>query len=92
MNLDIINDIRSINDLKQNTSMIIKQIHETRRPIVLTNDGKAEAVLLDAEEYEKISQAFNLLKLLIPAEKDIQDGNHTRAEDFFKSFKNEKNI
>jgi prevent-host-death family protein len=92
MTSSITEDIRSITDLKRNTSSILEQIHTTKRPIVLTVNGKAEAVLLSAKEYEKISNAFNLLKLLIPAEEDIINKRYKEARTFFKEFKRGKKI
>jgi len=92
MAISITEDIRSITDLKRNTNSVLAQIHRTKRPIVLTVNGKAEAVLLDAKEYEKITNAFNLLKLLAPAEEDIKEGKYTEAKDFFKEFKRGKEI
>lgn len=92
MIISITEDIRSITDLKRNTNSVLAQIHKTKRPIVLTVNGKAEAVLLDAKEYEKITNAFNLLKLLVPAEQDIKEGNYSEAKDFFKEFKCAKEI
>ncbi|MDL1982692.1 MAG: type II toxin-antitoxin system Phd/YefM family antitoxin [Deltaproteobacteria bacterium] len=92
MSLSITQDIRSITDLKRNTNSVLKQIHKTKRPVVLTVNGKAEAVLIDAKEYEKITNAFNLLKLLVPAEGDISNGRYKEAKKFFKEFKFEKEI
>ena len=92
MTINIIEDIRSITDLKRNTNSVLEQIHKTKRPVVLTKNGKAEAVLLDAKEYEKISQAFNLLKLLAPAEEDVSAGRYQEAADFFREFKRGKEI
>ena len=92
MILSITEDIRSITDLKRNTNSVLEQIHETKRPVVLTVNGKAEAVLMDAKEYEKITNAFNLLKLLIPAEEDINNKRYTEAKAFFKEFKIDKKI
>jgi len=92
MALSITEDIRSITDLKRNTNSVLEQIHKTKRPVVLTVNGKAEAVLLAAHEYEKIASTFNLLKLLIPAEEDISSNRHLEAKAFFKDFKREKNI
>ena len=63
-----------------------------KSPVVLTVNGKAEAVLMDAGEYEKITGALNLLKLLIPAEEDIRSGRHAEAAAFFKEFKRARNI
>lgn len=92
MTLSITEDIRSITELKRKTKLILKQIHKTKRPVVLTVNGKAEAVLVDAKEYEKISNAFNLLKLIAPAEEDISDGRHKKARAFFRKFKHDKKI
>lgn len=92
MTLSITEDIRSITDLKRNTNSVLEQIHKTKRPVVLTVNGKAEAVLLAAKEYEKIANAFNLLKLLISAEEDISNNRYTEARSFFKEFKRGKKI
>ena len=92
MTLSITEDIRSITELKRKTNSILDQIHETKRPVVLTVNGKAEAVLMDAKEYEKITKAFSLLKLLLPAEEDISNKNFAEAKKFFKEFKSDKKI
>jgi len=92
MTLSITEDIRSITDLKRKTNSVLEQIHKTKRPVVLTVNGKAEAVLMDAKEYEKISNAFGLLKLLIPAQEDINNKRYTEVKAFFKEFKIDKEI
>ncbi|MEW6518995.1 MAG: type II toxin-antitoxin system Phd/YefM family antitoxin [Thermodesulfobacteriota bacterium] len=92
MPISITEDIRSITDLKRNTNAVLDQIHKTKRPVILTVNGKAEAVLVDAKEFEKITNAFNLLKLLAPAEEDVKEGRFTDAEEFFKEFKRGKEI
>lgn len=92
MPISITEDIRSITDLKRNTNAVLAQIHNTKRPVILTVNGKAEAVLVDAKEYEKITNAFNLLKLLAPAEEDIKEGRFTEAKEFFQEFKRGKEI
>ena len=92
MSISITEDIRSITDLKRNTNSILDQIHKTKRPVILTVNGKAEAVLVDASEYEKITNAFNLLKLLAPAEEDLKEGRYSEVKDFFQEFKRGKEI
>ena len=92
MPISITEDIRSITDLKRNTNSVLDQIHKTRRPVILTVNGKAEAVLVDAREYEKISKAVNLLGLLAPAEEDVREGRFTEAEEFFQEFKRGREI
>ena len=92
MSISITEDIRSITDLKRNTNSVLEQIHKTKRPVILTVNGKAEAVLVDANEYEKMTNAFNLLKLLAPAEADIKEGRYSEVKDFFQEFKRDKEI
>ena len=92
MTMSITEDIRSITELKRDTSVILNHLHETGRPVVLTVNGKAEAVIQDAAEYEKTTRAFNLLKLLLPAEKDLREGHLTEAKSFFTEFKRARNI
>jgi len=92
MLISITEDIRSITDLKRNTNSVLDQIHKTKRPVILTVNGKAEAVLVDAREYEKITNAFNLLKIIAPAEEDVKEGRFTGAKDFFREFKRGREI
>jgi len=44
MTLSITEDIRSITELKRDTSAILQHLHTSGRPVVLTVNGKAEAV------------------------------------------------
>lgn len=92
MGINLTDDIRSITDLKRNTNRIIQQVHDTGRPVVLTVNGKAEAVLLDAQGYDKIMNALAMLKILNSSERDIKNGNIKDAGDFFREFRHDKKI
>lgn len=92
MGISLTRDIRSITDLKRNTNSLLAQVQKTNRPVVLTVNGKAEAVLLGADEFERISNAFALLKSLIPAEEDVREGRYKEARAFFKEFKRARKI
>ena len=52
--LDITKDIHSVTTFRRNPSQFMKQLKKTRRPLVLTVKGKAEAVLQDAESYQRL--------------------------------------
>jgi prevent-host-death family protein len=58
-------DIRSVTDVKRNTKEILEQIHRTRRPVVVTVNGRADAVLVDAETYQKRLSAERLARLTL---------------------------
>lgn len=40
-------DFKSISDLRKKTREIFEQIHRTGRPVIITVNGKPDAVLLD---------------------------------------------
>ena len=60
MPLNLSEDIRSVTDLKRKTKEILNQVHRTKRPVVLTLNGKADAVLMDTTTYEKHLKASNM--------------------------------
>lgn len=45
-------DIRPLSEIRTGIASFIKQVHETKRPVVITHHGKGVAVLLDVREYE----------------------------------------
>ena len=88
MSLSLLEDIRSVTDLKRKTREILQQMHKTGRPVILTVNGRADAVLLDAKTYEKHLSAFNLAQLLAEGEQDIAVGRVRRARTVLREFKN----
>jgi len=92
MPINLVEDIRSVTDLKRHTREILEQIRQTRRPVVLTVNGKADAVLIDAKTYEKHLRASNLSRLLLPAEEDIAAKRTRPMRSFLKEFKRARKV
>lgn len=92
MSINLSEDIRSVTDLKRHTREILEQIHKTRRPVVLTVNGRADAVLIDAKSYEKHLKAINLARLLAEGEEDVLAGRVRPARAFLREFKNARKI
>jgi prevent-host-death family protein len=87
MSLSISEDIKSVSDLKKKTNEIFRQMHNTGRPIIVTVNGKPDAVLLDVDVFEKKLKSLNLGMLLTEAEKDATEGRTRNARDFMKELK-----
>ena len=85
-------DIRSVTELKRNTRNILDHLHASGRPVILTVNGRADSVLLNVHEYEKLLQAGNMAKLLAVAEGDVENGKTRSARSFLKEFKNANKI
>ncbi len=52
--LDITKDIQSLTNFRRKSGQFLKQIKKSKRPVVLTVNGKAEAVVQDAEAYQQL--------------------------------------
>jgi prevent-host-death family protein len=59
--LKINQDIKPLSEVRTGIANFIKQIHDTKRPVVITQHGKGVAVLLDAQEYEAMQEKLELL-------------------------------
>ena len=92
MSLTPSEDIRSVTDLKRNTKEILSQVHRTKRPVVLTVNGKADAVLMDTRTYEKHLKAANMARILALGEEDIAAGHTRPIRSFLKEFKPDRKV
>ena len=92
MTISFTEDIHSITELKRHTKSIFKQVHRTGRPIVLTVNGKADAVLVDVKTYESQMKAMNMALLLDQAEDDLILQKKRPVRQFLKEFKHAHKI
>ena len=83
--MQIVNDIKPVTYLKSKAADVLKHINETRRPMIITQNGEAKAVIQDPKSYEDMRNAISLLKLLSFAEEDIKNGNTHSEDDVFNS-------
>jgi antitoxin YefM len=60
--LRIDEDIKPMSEFRTGMATFLKQIHETKRPLILTQHGKGVAVLLDANAYETMLERMELLQ------------------------------
>jgi prevent-host-death family protein len=86
--MNLSEDIKPITYLKSRAADLLKQINETHRPVVITQNGEPRAVLQDPESYENMRNAIGLLKLISQGEEDIKDGKSKSQEDVFANIEN----
>src|SRR5208283_3903716 len=92
MPVSLIEDIKSVTDLKKKTNEIFTQLHRTGRPVIVTVNGKPDVVLLDVDVFEKKLKALNIGLLLAEAEAEVKKGNARPAKDFLRDFKHSAKI
>ena len=76
-------DIRPITYLKTRAADLLKQVNETHRPVVITQNGEPKAVLQDPQSYESMRNALGLMKLISQGEEDIRKGRVRSQEQVF---------
>jgi prevent-host-death family protein len=84
--IDLSQDIHSLTDFKRKTNQFLTRIKETKHPLVLTINGKAELVVQDAESYQKLVDAAELLETLQGIKRGLEQmnqGEGKKVEDFF---------
>jgi antitoxin YefM len=66
-------DIKPLSEFRANATACLKQVHDTKRPIVITQHGKSSAVLMDVHEYELLLEKLELLQEIRLAETQISN-------------------
>jgi prevent-host-death family protein len=84
MAINVVEDIKSVTDLKVHTRQLLQQVRRTGRPMVITVNGRPDVVMIDAAQYEQQKQLLNLAALLAEGERDIREGRTRPAEEFLK--------
>ena len=83
--MQIVDDIKPVTYLKSRTADVLKYINETHRPMIITQNGEAKAVVQDPKSYQDMKNALAIMKLLSFAEEDIRRGNLHSEEEVFDS-------
>jgi prevent-host-death family protein len=74
--IDITKDIQPLTTFRNNSVKFMKRLKKTRRPIILTVNGKPEAVVQSAAEYQRL--------LDLAAQADPEEGLRQGLEDIAK--------
>src|SRR5262245_56145029 len=67
-------DIKPVTYMQTQAAQLLQHVHESRRPVVITQNGEAKAVLVDVQSYEALKNAALMLKLTSQGEADIGAG------------------
>jgi PHD/YefM family antitoxin component YafN of YafNO toxin-antitoxin module len=66
-------DVKPVSDFKA-VSDIVKEVQRNNRPLILTDNGEAQAVVLTAFEYAQLLDTIDLLNDIIESEREFAEG------------------
>jgi prevent-host-death family protein len=78
-------DIKPISYLKTKTADVIKTVNETKRAMIITQNGEAKAVIQDIKTFENLQNSLNMLKMIVQSENDLEKGNFVSQEEMFRN-------
>jgi len=67
-------EIVPVTDLRQDAAAVLRRLKGSREPLVITQRGRAAAIMLSPESYERSRQERELLRLLARGEREIAQG------------------
>jgi prevent-host-death family protein len=93
--LDITKDIQSLTTFRRRSGDFMKQLKKSNRPVVLTVKGKAEAIVQDAEAYQRlldIAAGADAEEGIRQGLEDVKKGRTRPAREFFDEFEDTHGI
>ncbi|WP_250480200.1 type II toxin-antitoxin system Phd/YefM family antitoxin [Caballeronia sp. GAOx1] len=75
--------VRPLSHLKSRAAEMIRNIVESREPMLITQNGEGRVVVQDVQSYEDLHQMLALLKILAMGQKTIEAGHCVSAGDVF---------
>ena len=88
--LDITKDIQSLTTFRRRSGDFMKQLKKSKRPVILTVKGKAEAIVQDAEAYQgllDIAARADVFEAIRQGIDDVQNGRTRLARDVFSDIR-----
>ncbi len=67
-------NIIPVSDLRQDAAKVLKRVEESGEPVVITQRGRAAAVMLSVAAFEQSERDKELLRLLAKGEMEIEAG------------------
>ena len=76
--------IKPISYLKANAAEVLRELEEQRRPLIITQNGEAKAVIQDVSSYEESQETLALLKILALGRQQVARGEITPVGEVVK--------
>jgi prevent-host-death family protein len=70
-----------MSEFRTGIASFLKQVHDTKRPLIITQHGKGVAVLLDANEYEAMQEKIELLQDIQTSINQVEGGRGIEHND-----------
>jgi prevent-host-death family protein len=63
-----------VSDLRQGAAEVLAKVRKSREPVVITQRGRAAAVMISVESYEETEREREILRRIAQGEREISKG------------------
>jgi prevent-host-death family protein len=92
MAISLTNDFVTLEDLGNNARAVVRQVHDSGRPVIVTVAGKPDVVIVDAALYEKQLHLLTLARKLAEAQADVKAGRVRPVEEFLSELEHDTKV
>ncbi|SRR5260370_37456431 len=78
LDIKIKNDIQSLTNFRRKSGQFLKQMKKSKRPLILTVNGKAAAVVQTAEAYQRLLDIAARADIYEAVRQSLDDSVHGR--------------
>ena len=79
-------DIQPLSEFRSKVAFYFDKVKKTKRPLVITQNGKSAAILIDVSEYEAMVDKIEVLEDIKLAEEQINRGMGIPHQEVKKKF------
>lgn len=79
-------DIQPLSEFRSKVAFYFDKVKKTKRPLIITQNGKSSAILLDVSEYQSMIDKLEILEDVKSAEEQISRGMEISHKDVKKKF------
>lgn len=74
-------NIQSVTQFRQNANAVIKEVAETGSPVVLTQNGRAAAVVVSPQEWQRTQESLAMLQMVAIRQQEVNAGSVTAFDE-----------
>ena len=81
MTIKFSEDVVPLTDLKTNPGRVVRQVAESRRPVLLTRRGRGVAVVQSVAEFDAAEEARAFMRAVVAGLSDLKEGRELALRD-----------
>ncbi len=80
-------NLQPVTEVKRRATELIKELQETKQPMLITQHGRAAAVMMDIESYELMQRRMEIMEAIAQGERAWAEGRVIPHETVMKEMR-----